>query len=44
MMDVGLEPTTPKTRGPAGDAICEGIRGVIVRVTTCKGYPIAYPY
>ena len=36
MVDVGLEPTTPKTHGPADDAICQGISGVLVRLTTCK--------
>ena len=36
MIDVGFEPTTQKTHGPADDAICESISGVLVRLTTCK--------
>ena len=33
---VGLEPTTPKKTWPVDDAICYGISGVVVRLTTCK--------
>ena len=36
MVDVGLEPTIPKNHGPADDAICKGLSGVLVRLTTCK--------
>ena len=38
MVDVGFEPTTQKTHGPADDAFCQGISGVlwIVRLTTRK--------
>ena len=33
---VGIELTAQKNYGPADDAICSGIRGVLVRLTTCK--------
>ena len=36
MVDVVFEPPTQKSHGPADDAICEGISGVLVRLTTCN--------
>ena len=36
MVDVGLEPTTPKKAWSVDDAICQGIIAVLVRLTTCK--------
>ena len=43
MMDVEFELTTQKTYGPADDAICEVIGGVVVRLTTCKRFTNSSP-
>ena len=36
MMDVGVEPKTQKTHGPADDAICLSISGVLVRLSAIR--------
>ena len=41
MVDVGLEPTTQKTH--VDDAICLGISGVLVRLTTSKRLTSSLP-
>ena len=44
MVDVGLEPTTQKPMVlPTTPFICEGARGVLVRLTTCKGLTNSLP-
>ena len=36
MVDVGLEPTTPKTHGLSTTPFVKVFSGVLVRLTTCK--------
>ena len=39
-----LNPRPQKTHGPVDDAICQGISGVLVRLTTCKRLTDSFPY
>ena len=43
MVDVGFEPTTPKNPWSVDDAICLGISGLLVRLTTCKMLSFCLP-